>query len=185
MMRQKSDFRYGHFDDLSAIELPYDGDRLSMMIFLPHEIDGLANFESKLTFDSLNSWTSRLAEIKPVGVTVVIPKFKTTRELGLGSILGDLGMPGAFDPYIADFSGMTGNKDLYVDKVIHKAFVDVNEEGTEAAAATAVIMGVSTAVGGKPAEPIFRADHPFMFIIRENQTGSILFVGRIVNPNEE
>ncbi len=183
MMRQKWTFRYHDFGDLSAIDLPYEGERLSMMIFLPNEIDGLGNLESILTFDNLNSWTGTLEAQRPAEVTVIMPRFKTTRELGLGKTLGDMGMPGAFMPDVADFSGMTGKKDLYIDAVIHKAFVDVNEEGTEAAAATGVTMTMTSVT--QPPELIFRADHPFIFLIRENHTGSILFMGRIMNPAEE
>ncbi|UCG61567.1 MAG: serpin family protein [Candidatus Zixiibacteriota bacterium] len=183
MMKQKSTCRYYDFGDLSAVELPYEGERLSMMIFVPKEVDGLANLESTLTFDNLSSWTGTLEAQRPAEVTVIMPRFRTTRGLKLKNILSGMGMPGAFLPNAADFSGMTGTRDLFIGAVVHKAFVDVNEEGTEAAAATGVIA-MTTSVT-QPPKLIFRADHPFLFLIRENQTGSIVFMGRIVNPTEE
>lgn len=178
MMSQKSDFRYKDFGKLCALELPYEGNDLSMIIFLPKEIDSLANFEKDLTNDTVKIWIDELMGSHESEVLVSIPKFKTTCEFELSETLYDMGMPSAFSLPPADFSGMTGTKDLYISKVIHKAYVDVNEEGTEAAAATAVVMLKS--VAAKPLE--FRADHPFVFLIRENKTGSILFIGRIVDP---
>ena len=178
MMSQKSDFRYKDFGKLCALELPYEGNDLSMIIFLPKEIDSLANFEKDLTNDTVKIWIDELMGSHESEVLVSIPKFKTTCEFELSETLYDMGMPSAFSLPPADFSGMTGTKDLYISKVIHKAYVDVNEEGTEAAAATAVVMLKS--VAAKPLE--FRADHPFIFLIRENKTGSILFIGRIVDP---
>ncbi len=180
MMSQRSDFRYKDFDKFCALELPYEGNELSMIIFLPKKIDGLAEFEKVLTNDTVKIWIDELMGSHESEILVSIPKFKTTCEFELSQVLYDMGMPSAFSLPPADFSRMTGTEDLFISKVIHKAFVDVNEEGTEAAAATAVVMMKSVAV--KPL--IFRADHPFMFLIRENQTGSILFVGRIVDPTE-
>jgi len=178
MMNQKSDFRYKDFDNFCALELPYEGNDLSMIMFLPKEIDGLADFEKDLTNDTAKIWIDELVGSHESEVLVSIPKFKTTCEFELSETLYDMGMPSAFSLPPADFSGMTGTKDLFISKVIHKAYVDVNEEGTEAAAATAVVMMKSVAV--MPLE--FKADHPFVFLIRENHTGSILFIGRIVDP---
>jgi len=178
MMSQKSDFRYKDFDKFCALELPYEGNDLSMIIFLPNEIDGLADFEKDFKNDTVKIWIDELIGTHKSEVLVSIPKFKTTCEFELSETLYDMGMPAAFSLPPADFSGMTGTKDLYISKVIHKAYVDVNEEGTEAAAATAVVMLKSVAV--MPLE--FKADHPFVFLIRENHTGSILFIGRIVDP---
>jgi serpin B len=113
-------------------------------------------------------------------VDVFLPKFKTAQEFILNDALAALGMTDAFGGN-ADFSGMTGVKDLCISAVIHKAFVDVNEQGTEAAAATAVTMR-TLALREPPTPVIFRADHPFLFMIRENSSGSILFMGRLVNP---
>ena len=107
-----------------------------------------------------------------------LPKFKMTSEFQMNNVLTSMGIPSAFDARRADFSGMNGKKDLYISAVIHKAFVDVKEEGTEAAAATGIVMRAS----GMPDRIVFRADHPFVFFIRDNRTDSILFMGRVVNP---
>ena len=116
---------------------------------------------------------------------VYLPKFTTTSQFEMSSTLQAMGMKSAFDANAADFSGMTGGKDLFISAVIHKAFVDVNEEGTEAAAATGVIMETTAMPVEEPKEPpVFRADHPFVFMIRDNRNGAILFLGRIVNPLE-
>ncbi len=177
MMSQKSEFRFKDFGSFSAIELPYEGNDLSMIIFLPKEVDGLAGLEKNLTYDNVKVWINKLIASYKSEILVNLPEFKTTCELELSKTLSDMGMPHAFAD--ADFSGMTGKKELSISKVIHKAFVDVNEEGTEAAAATAVVMrkGISKLL-------IFRADHPFVFLIRENKTESILFIGRIVDPRK-
>lgn len=113
-------------------------------------------------------------------VRVFLPKFKTTTRFYLNNPLIAMGMPNAFDENLADFSGIMGKKDLYISKVIHKAFVDVNEEGTEAAAATAVVM--STKSFSRNVE--FRADHPFVFTIMDRKSGSILFLGRLMDPTQ-
>jgi len=179
MMSQKSEFKFKDFGNFSAIGLPYEGNDLSMIIFLPKEIDGLVELERNLTNDNVKVWIDKLIASYKSKIFVSLPKFKTTCEFELSEILGGMGMPSAFSLPPADFYGMTGKKDLFISKVIHKAFLDVNEEGTEAAAATAVIMppGISKLL-------IFRANHPFVFLIRENQTGSILFIGRIIDPTE-
>lgn len=180
MMSQKSKFKFKELGNFSAIELPYEGNDLSMIVFLPKKIDGLAELERNLTNDNVKNWIDKLFNSYESEILVSLPKFKTTCEFELSKILSDMGMPSAFSLPPADFSGMTGRKDLFISKVIHKAFVDVNEEGTEAAAATAVVMlrGISRPLS-------FRADHPFMFLIRENKTGSILFIGSIVDPTKK
>lgn len=111
----------------------------------------------------------------------LLPRFKLTSQFQLADVLKSMGMPLAFTPDRADFSGMDGRRDLFVSAVIHKAYVEVNEEGTEAAAATGIAVG-ATAVMIPKEPPVFRADHPFLFLIRENRTGSLLFLGRLVNP---
>ncbi|MCK4359480.1 MAG: serpin family protein [Candidatus Cloacimonetes bacterium] len=178
MMQQKGSFNYCENDSLQILELPYLGNALSMIVLLPKKIDGLSELENYLNIDNLNKWMAfSNQEIK-----VYLPKFKMTSGFSLGKTLYDMGMPSAFSLPPADFSGMTGVKDLYISKVIHKAYVDVNEEGTEAAAATAVVMLKAVAV---PKQPIvFRADHPFIFLIRDNHSGSVLFLGRLVDPTE-
>jgi len=175
MMNQTADFNYMETEDFQGLELPYVDDELSMIILLPKEADGLGRFEETFTAKNLSKWLARFRKRK---VIVSVPKFKMTRQFGLADVLKSMGMTSAFSGE-ADFSGMNGKKDLFISAVIHKAYVDVNEEGTEAAAATAVV-GV-TAI--RPEEiPVFRADHPFLFLIRDNRSGSILFIGRAMNP---
>ena len=179
MMSQKSKFSFKDFGAFSAVELPYEGDDLAMIILLPHTIDGMEELELKLTNANVMKWLNDISNTKKQEIVVRMPKFKTTCEFELKDVLSEMGMPNAFSSLSADFSGMTGRKDLYINKVIHKAFVDVNEEGTEAAAATAVIMERK---GGKVL--MFKADHPFLFLIRDNKNGNILFIGRIVDPTK-
>lgn len=174
MMTRQGVYRYTETDDLQILELPYKGNTLSMLVLLPHDKDGLPRIENQLTPASLSKATTRMFE---QDVIVHLPKFKVESAFTLNDVLVTLGMSDAFNDK-ADFSGMDGSKWLSIGFVLHKAFIDVNEEGTEAAAATVVIMrskGISS-----PAE--FRADHPFLFLIRENQTGSILFMGKVVKP---
>lgn len=177
-MSQKQKFGYAEDQSLQILELPYIGNDISMLVILPKQVDGLAELEKSLTVESLRKWTTHLREQE---VMVFLPKFKMTSQFRLDKALISMGMSEAFDMNKANFSGMDGNPNwLYIAAAIHKAFVDVNEEGTEAAAATAVVA--------KPlsAPPLtFRADHPFIFLIRENLTGSILFLGRVVDPTKE
>jgi len=175
MMFQKEEFKYGAVDDVQILELPYVGNDLSMLVLLPKEVDGLPSLEEKLTLDNLGKWSSALRKQK---VDVYLPKFTMTSQFSLDGVLRAMGMTAAFDSGQADFSGMIGKKELYITAVVHKAFVDVNEQGTEAAAATGVAVGVTSV----QITPTFRADHPFVFLIRDNQTGSILFMGRVANP---
>ncbi|MCK5214319.1 MAG: serpin family protein [Candidatus Omnitrophica bacterium] len=177
MMSQKAKFKFKNFDGFSTIELPYEGNDLSMIVFLPEKVDGLAEFERTLTNDNVKNWIDKLSNSYESEILARLPKFNTTCEFELQDVLAEMGMPHAFKG--ADFSGMTGKKDLFISKVIHKAFVDVNEEGTEAAAATAVVMAKSISK-----TLLFQADHPFVFLIRENTTGSILFIGRIMDPTK-
>jgi len=177
LMYQKEKFKYGQTQTLQTLELPYKGDDLSMLVLLPKAKDGLAGLEKELTADNLTKWQKQMRKQE---VEVFLPKFKMTSQFGLSDTLKAMGMPDAFDESKADFSGMTGKKDLFISDVIHKAFVEVNEEGTEAAAATGVMMELSMVLE----EPVFRADHPFVFMIKDNNTGSILFVGRIVDPTK-
>jgi len=176
MMNQTGQFNYMETESFQALELPYVDDELSMIILLPKEFDGLDEFEKTLTVGDLSKW---LDELRNREVIVSIPKFKMTSQFGLASVLESMGMIEAFSAN-ADFSGMNGRRDLFISAVIHKAYVDVNEEGTEAAAATAVTMKLTSI--GPTRIPVFCADHPFLFLIRDNHTGSILFIGRVMNP---
>lgn len=175
MMNQIGKFGYMEANGIWVLEMPYVNNDLSMVILLPKKIDGVKELEKELMPDNLTNW---LAGLRKREVDVFMPRFKMTSEFSLAETLGSMGMSDAFTGK-ADFSGMTGNKDLFISAVIHKAYVEVNEEGTEAAAATGVTMAL-TSVPLPP--PVFRADHPFIFLIRDNQTGSILFLGRLENP---
>ena len=177
LMHQVDSYGYFEQDAFQALELPYIGDALSMVIFLPREKEGLADFEKTMTLENLKDWTARLSRRR---VIVALPKFEMTSQFSLKETLQNMGMKDAFGGD-ADFSGMTAQNDLNIDKVLHKAFVEVNEEGTEAAAATGVIM-TRTSLSHQPRPPLFRADHPFLFLIRDKRSGSILFLGRLVNP---
>lgn len=183
LMRQLHSFRYTETDALQAVELPYIG-RLSMVVVLPKKIDGLPELEQTLAFDGYEKWLTGMATRE---VELFLPRFRMEYESNLTDTLKAMGMTDAFGVG-ADFSGMADQSNpmakeepLYLSAVLHKAFVDVNEEGTEAAAATAVVMS-KTAVSIPPPPVVFRADHPFLFLIRDMRSGSILFMGRLVNP---
>lgn len=175
MMRGKRTLPFASMDGVSLIELPYLGEKLSMVIVLPDKVDGLSALEDRLTARQWEAWLDRLA---PAEVSIALPRFKVTSEFRVDDPLKAMGMKSAFSSD-ADFSGMTGEKDLAISAVVHKAYVDVNEEGTEAAAATAVVLEKLMA---RPI-PTFIADHPFAFLIRERSTATILFMGRLVDPN--
>lgn len=187
MMYQQKHFQYQEDKDIQALTMLYDGDDLSMVIILPKDKDGLAAVEEQLTVDKLKSWA--IPWMGHEDVQVHLPKFKLETKLMLADTLNDMGMPLAFNENNADFSGMADfppDHHLYISKVIHKAFVDVYEEGTEAAAATGIIMHKGgAAFGVKPHEPkVFRADHPFIFLIKDNKIGAILFLGRYTGPEK-
>ena len=143
----------------------------------PEPTDGLGRLESSLSLAKLDGWLNSLAQRR---VEVSLPRFKLTAECELKDALSALGMPAAFVAGQADFSGITGTRDLVISAVVHKAFVEVEEKGTEAAAATGVVMARASIAMAAPA--VFRADHPFLFLIRDNRNGSILFLGRLVRP---
>jgi len=174
MMNQRESFGYAEGETYQAVELPYDGNELSMVILLP-KAGQFEAFEGSLNYKTVEGIIS---DINRRQVSLQMPKFEFESEFSLKSVLANMGMPIAFSGD-ADFSGMTGSPDLFIDEVIHKAFVSVDEAGTEAAAATAVIMKL-TAIPEMPIE--FTIDRPFLFLIRDIETGTILFIGRVVNP---
>jgi len=176
-MRGSGSFGYARLDpDVALVELPFQGDRLSLVVLLPREIDGLPALEARLTPDLLGAW---LASLHATKVEVFLPRFTLTwGSTELIPALKALGIHEAFGR-AADFGGVEPTRELYINHVFHKTFVEVNEEGTEAAAATGVVMA-RKAVAARP--PTFRADHPFLFLIRDRQTGAILFLGRLLRP---
>ena len=181
MMGQQDPFKYAAMKDLQILELPYAEHDLSMIVLLPKAVDGLRELETRLTTANLNRW---LTGLKRQEVGVYLPRFKMTSAFQLNDALSSLGMKLLFSIEEADLSGMTDESALFVSAVVHEAWVDVDEDGTEAAAATAVIARSSESVPPPEPIPVFRADHPFVFLVRHNQTGSILFLGRLVNPGQ-
>ena len=168
-------FNYTETDDLQVLELDYDGDDVSMILVLPKE-NNISIAEQAINPASLLDWKESFDSLE---VDVTIPKFKLETEYNLKKYLQMMGMDIAFTPN-ADFSGMTGAKDLFIKKVAHKAYIEVNEEGTEAAAATSVIMQLTAII-----ETVsFNADHPFVFLIQHKETGNVLFMGKIVDPTK-
>jgi len=174
MMRQMESFGYTEGEGYQAVELLYDGGELSMVILLP-EAGEFEVFEEGVQAQQVSDIIS---DLQPTEVALTMPKFEFDSEFSLKDTLAGMGMPIAFSS-AADFSGMTGNPELFISDVVHKAFVAVDEAGTEAAAATAVIMKL-TAVPEPPVEVTL--DRPFIFLIRDIETGAILFVGRVLNP---
>ncbi|KQC04697.1 MAG: proteinase IV [Methanoculleus sp. SDB] len=170
-------YRYAESGDLQLLGMPYEhgsGTKLSMIVLLPKG-DDLSVIERSLTAENLAAWQESATSRR---VRVWLPKFTLETKYFLPKTLSEMGMPTAFTT-AADFSGLDGSRDLFITDVIHQACLDVNEEGTEAAAATAVILGKGIA---GPA-PVFRADHPFLFLIQDDETGTILFMGRVVAPD--
>jgi serpin B len=171
-MHTKAELKYGENDDLRILEMPYRSNRLSMVILLPNKNDGLAELEKTLTVSGIEQLLQTGSSQE---VNVSLPKFKETSGFELTKPLKDLGMVDAFSENIANFSGITDPSDLFIEAILHKAYVIVDEEGTEAAAATAIFFADSVPV-------MFNADHPFLFLIKDNSTGAILFMGRVINP---
>ncbi|XP_051655434.1 serpin B6-like isoform X3 [Manacus candei] len=184
MMFKTDRFNMTYIGNLQTkiLELPYAGNELSMIILLPDAIQdgstGLERLERELTYEKLRDWISP-EMMGSTEVRVSLPRFKLEEDYDLKPILSCMGMPDAFDSGKADFSGMSSGNELVLSEVVHKSFVEVNEEGTEAAAATAAVMMFATSVR---IVPDFTADHPFLFFIRHNKSSSILFCGRFCSP---
>ncbi len=178
MMRRTDEgarFNYAETEELQILEMLYEGEELSMLVLLPKN-NNLSSLEEFLTIEKLTEWKNKLTDQR---VNIFIPKFTLNTKYFLKDTLSRMGMPSAF--ISADFSGIDDTKSLFIDKVIHQAYIKVNEEGTEAAAATGVSVFT---ISAKPPIPEFRADHPFIVIIQDRETGNILFLGRITNPGE-
>ncbi|MFW6150645.1 MAG: serpin family protein [Chloroflexota bacterium] len=175
MMHQTESFRHVKNDNFQAVELPYDGHELSMVVLMPAAGE-FEEFERSLDNEMM---AEAIDSLQSGRVKLTMPKFRVESSFNLNDALSEMGMGVAFEHAFADFSGMDGTRRLYITDVVHKAFVDVDEKGTEAAAATAVMVGLESA----PAEPVsITIDHPFVFLIRDMETGTILFTGRVTNP---
>ncbi len=176
MMAREGPFPYAEFDALQVLEMPYEGEDLSMVVLLPRRGVALPELEAAFTTENLMRWIGAL-DTQPVAVR--FPKFTVRSGFSLVETLSAMGMSLAFS-HQADFSAMGGRSELVIDDVIHQAFVEVDEQGTEAAAATAVVMAERSALAPSPVE--FRADRPFVYLLRDRATGSILFMGRVTDP---
>ncbi len=176
-LEEPASLAYAEWEGGVAVELPYNGEELSMVVFVP-DADQFEAFEQSLTAEHYEGIVSSL---DPRQVDLGFPKFKFTYDVSLVEPLTALGMSDAFLPGIADFSGIDGSRNLFISDVLHKAFVSVDEAGTEATAATAVIFEF-TAIPGAPVA--LTVDRPFLFVIRDVPTGTILFIGRVVAPEE-
>jgi serpin B len=177
MMSRRGEYAYAENEEAQWLELPYAGNEVSMILVLPKANHSLSSLESNRLDNLLHEG---LQHLRPTEVEVMIPRFKMVSTFQLNVALQKLGMVDAFNEQQADFSGMSSEGGLYISDVVQKAFVEVNEEGTEAAAATAATMRTTS----MPAQPVvFQADHPFFFMIREKAMGGILFMGRVVDPS--
>ena len=188
MMNQTNEFRHAEMPDLQLLELPYKGEELSMLVFLPKEVDGIGELESGLTLSTLNERMNTVSDADPVRVDLKLPKLKLEDKFELGDVLQGMGLVAPFSGDPAHFAGMVdpakqaGGGGVSIDKVIHQTFLEVDEKGTEAAAATAITMR-KTAMIEQPEPTIpFHADRPFLLVIKDNASGSILFLGRIADP---
>ncbi|XP_075899250.1 leukocyte elastase inhibitor-like [Nelusetta ayraudi] len=183
MMFQEDKFPFTFIPQVNCqiLELPYKGRDLSMFIFLPEEVadgtTGLEKLEAELTYENFVEWT-QLARMDVVSVEVKMPRFKMEEEYGLKDVLVSMGMVDAFSDSLSDFTGMSPDRSLTISDVVHKAYVEVNEKGTEAAAATGVVVRTSMYIPPKE----FTADHPFLLFIQHNPSRSIVFAGRCCNP---
>ena len=179
MMNQSGKYRYYEDKTFQAVSLPYGGSRVSMYIFLPAKGTSIVQFQKQLNAASWDSWMSEFVETQG---DIALPRFKVDYEIGLNDALKQLGMGVAFDPNRADFSGVAKySENAFISRVKHKAFAEVNEEGTEAAAATSVEMSVTSVMRPRKSFRMI-VDHPFFCAIRDNRTGALLFMGSIVDP---
>lgn len=185
LMHRTGGYRYYDGGTFQELEIPYASgnpdDALAMVVLLPKETDGLGALEKRFTAAAAEEWVEKMAPANTVILTM--PRFTMTQQFELSGTLAAMGMPQAFTPR-ADFSGMTGKPEFQISAAIHKAFIDVNEQGTEAAAATSTVMRAASMRMPAPEPPpvVFRADHPFLFMIRDVKTGGILFLGRVEEP---
>ncbi len=179
-MHRRGTFGYAESEEFQVLEMPYVGGELAMVVLLPKKAGPIAETEAALTVEGLQRCCAR---VYPREVDAYLPRFRAESSFRLSTPLISLGMRDAFSETEADFSGMAGpGSGLYLSAVLHKAFLEVDEEGSEAAAATAVVVGVTSVTPEPPEVPVFRADRPFLFFIRDQQTRAILFAGRLADP---
>jgi serpin B len=176
-MHQTRSYPYYEDEEIQAISLPYKNNRMALMVILPKSIEGWRMISQVINYERINLVVSEMGTRE---VQLALPKFKSELQINLRDELTSMGMGTAFSRN-ADLSGMTGEKNLYVDEVIHKAFIEVNEKGTEAAAATAAIISLKSSLRDDPVR--FNADHPFIFFLIDRQTSCIIFTGRLVKPS--
>jgi serpin B len=183
MMHRTDGYRYYDGGTFQALELPYAGDEIAMVVLLPKEKEGLASLEQLFASGVAGDWIQKLEPVDKVILT--LPRFTMTQQFELSGTLSAMGMAQALSNG-ADFSGMTGKPDFTISAAIHKAYIDVNEQGTEAAAATAIVMRATAARMPFPEPPpiVFRADHPFLFILLDTRSGGMLFLGRVADPTK-
>ena len=186
MMRQVASFDYARGDGYQAVELPYQGDEMAMTILLP-DASRFSEFETSLDDASLQRI---LEDLQPAYIRLTMPKFEVVSSFSMAGTLQTLGLSAAFDDAAADFSGMDGHSCpagdagcLVISDVLHRAFVSVDELGTEAAAATALVAGVTESIGAVPEPTVVDVNRPFIFLVRDRETGTILFLGRVLNPD--
>ncbi len=177
-MYQKEKFAVTSAQNATLIELPYGQGNYSMVVMLPNEGVSLKEAAMTLTPENWNEWTGRLANAV-TEVELYMPRFKYEYKRNLNDDLINLGMGIAFDPYKADFSNINDLLQVYITDVEHQTFIETNEEGTEAAAATVVIFG-TTSMPMPP--PVININHPFLYFIRETTTGTIVFMGQVTDP---
>ena len=175
LMQQAEAFGFAENAEAQVVEMRYAGGEAAMMLFLPKDAGGLARLESSLSEAVLARWVK---ELRVQRVAVLLPRFTVTFEAALGDTLKAMGMTDAFNPGAADFSGIAPGKGLALSAVTHKALIEVGEEGTEAAAATAVAIGITS----DDPMPVFKVDRPFVFLIRHLRSGAVMFAGRVSNP---
>lgn len=179
MYRKCSDCKYADNERYQVVALPYQGNDIELVALLPRDKNGLAALEQEMNPQTLREALD--AAVAGEKVDVYLPRFRLESRFSLKEPLMAMGMKKAFDPSEADFSGMTGKRELFIQDVLHKAYVEVDEAGTEAAAATAVIMA-PLSMPVQMDKKVFRADHPFLFFLRDAHTGTIYFMGRVENP---
>jgi serpin B len=183
MMNRVGAYAYFEDDDAQAVKIPYRRGAYSMTIVLPRERDGIGELERRL---AQARWPDSFAgEMERRMVNLSVPRFRVESTFSLNRAVESIGAASAFNRETADFSGMNGRGDLYISEAVHKAFIDVNEDGTEAAASTALAVSRTSAALDESPPVVFRADHPFIFVIRDEMSGAVLFMGKVARPGRD